>query len=97
MQTIGVITGDIISSTAIPLKHKSDLICTIKETAKAIGKLTDIKIEFFRGDSFQVLVYDATQSAYIAILLRSSIQLHTPDSASQKWDARIAIGIGSVS
>ena len=55
-----------------------------------------VKIEFFRGDSFQLLIDNPLEGLRIAVLLRAGLKKQTPSESNQQWDARLALGIGSV-
>ena len=51
--------------------------------------------DVYRGDSFQLLVRSAPSAAVVAILIRSKLIACSPKT-DQRWDARIAIGIGEM-
>lgn len=94
MDTKGVITGDIIQSTAIQTELRPVLLNTIRDLACELKYISPLKIELFRGDSFQLLVENPEKALKIAILLRAGLQWNTPVNSKGKWDARIAVGIG---
>lgn len=64
--------------------------------AADFAAITPVKIEMYRGDSFQVIVDNAEHTLAVAIALRAKLKAITPDGSSV-WDARVSIGIGSVS
>lgn len=97
MEIKGVITGDIINSTAIKPKWRQILLDSIREIAEELSVLTPLKLEFFRGDSFQLLVDKPEEALKVAVLLRAGLKSHTPMESKQLWDARIALGIGNIS
>ena len=93
MKTIGVITGDIINSTSIKPDDRKILFDSISKIAVDMQKISPLKIEFFRGDSIQILVENPVEVLKIAVLLRAGIRGLTPKGGSI-WDIRIAVGVG---
>lgn len=104
--TIAVITGDIVNSKAIKDDKRVLLLDSLKEAFTAINnKLIGEKeppFEIFRGDSFQAIIQKPEQALVVSMLLRSKIRSIQVDasnktkSAKNNFDARIAVGIGSV-
>lgn len=106
----GVITGDIVNSTSIPMNLRSELLHTINDIIFDIKEKlhneyetrhtneTDYQIsfEFYRGDSFQILVSRPERALEIAVLIRAGLRKSTPAGSHKKWDARLSIGIGTV-
>lgn len=93
----GVVTGDIIKSTDIQIEHRDLLLSTIKEAVKQWSPTNPLKIDFFRGDSFQMVIEHPEDTIKVAIFLRAALKAHTPKDSKNDWDARLSIGIGSVS
>ena len=93
MKIKGVITGDIVKSSKIKAEHKDTLISVINELKTDVSSISNIDIEFFRGDSFQILVKEVENTLLVAILLRAKLR---GSQLEIKCDARISIGIGSV-
>lgn len=58
--------------------------------------LTPVKLEMYRGDSFQVVVDKPEYALAIAIALRAKLKAETPDG-QKLWDARLAVGVGDIS
>lgn len=55
------------------------------------------KVEFFRGDSFQMII-DAPENAMkIAVLLRAGLRSCTPKECKKPWDVRLSLGVGTIS
>jgi len=83
---VGVITGDIINSSSLSEKSKSDL-------KKQLEVLTNnnpgiqLPLQFFRGDSFQ-LMCAAEKTASLAVLIQAVV-ISTAGTL-----ARISVGIG---
>jgi hypothetical protein len=100
MQIQGVITGDIVDSTKVESNKRTDLLLALKDTIADINQyIGSVNMEIYRGDSFQIIISEPLEALRIAILIRLGLQRKTPDenSRSQKWDARISLGIGDIS
>lgn len=92
----GVITADVIGSTKMNLQQRNALPETLDKLADELQKICPVRLEMYRGDSFQVLVEDYKKAPLIAVLLRLGL-IQKSQSDEQKIDARISIGIGGVS
>lgn len=97
MDIKGVITGDIVSSTSIKLEWREALLQKVHSIAEELHVISDLRIEFFRGDSFQIIVAQPEATQRIAVLLRAGLMANTPTTSDQPWDARLSVGIGEVS
>lgn len=97
MKTRGVITGDIVKSKSITSEWRSKLVGIIEETVSQYSLEHPLKIEFFRGDSFQIILEQPEAALQLAILIRAALKYKTPSEYKKLWDARMAIGIGTVS
>lgn len=97
MNIKGVITGDIVNSTTIEVDWRKQLTGFIQQIADELMVLSPLKIEFFRGDSFQLIVDKPEQTLKIAVLLRAGLKAKTPLESKKIWDARMAVGIGEIS
>lgn len=103
MQVQGVITGDIVDSTKVESNKRTELLSAIKDMTADINQYIDnsVKIEIYRGDSFQIIIPNPLEALRIAVLTRLGLQCRTPDTKNKKrqenWDARISLGIGSIS
>lgn len=113
---VAVITGDLINSRQIPVEKRKEIyaymVWSYSHFAIQRGWQDALKLEFFRGDSFQVLVENPEIALRVALFLRARLRSvygknnlqETPllskyeqKSGNKKmWDARIAIGIGDV-
>ena len=51
----------------------------------------------FRGDSFQAVIDSPENAMKIAVLLRAGLKGHTPKECKKPWDARLSIGVGTIS
>ena len=72
------------------------LLDTIQEIVHELEVLSPMRLEFFRGDSFQIVVDNPVETLKITVLLRAGLKCRTPKGSEQLWDARMAIGIGSI-
>lgn len=97
---LAVLTGDIIRSRDLPAKEKEAVLSVIKESPKILKQLPGsvLKIsafDVFRGDSFQVIVYQAEMVVAVSVMLRTLVKktVHKPLKALP--DIRIAAGIGT--
>lgn len=80
-----VITADIVNSTLV-----SD--DSLKKLRDRLGRVLDgYKYEFYRGDSFQVLMRDPAEALRVVMQVRTEAR-----KLSSKLDVRAAIGIGEV-
>lgn len=93
----GVITGDIIKSSAIQIEYRNCLLESIRKVVDELNVIEPLKIEFFRGDSFQMIINNPENAMLIAILLRAGIKSHTPKDCKKAWDARLSLGVGTIS
>jgi hypothetical protein len=87
-----VITGDIIKSRNI--KDKEKLVNVLQYIFDDLTSQFefDNPFDIYRGDSFQALIGQPKDSLRIATLIRLGLQMN-----GMRWDARIGIGIGTVS
>ena len=92
-----VITGDIIESSAIQVEYRSLLLESVHKIADEVSGIEPIKIEFFRGDSFQMVIDNPENAMKVAVLLRAGLKSHTPEECNKPWDARLSLGVGSIS
>jgi hypothetical protein len=99
-----VLTGDLESSTHMTADELEAVIRAIKHEAvllKKAGYVSDL--EFYRGDSFQVLVLQPEMALRAALVLKTSVNRMLPPGAKQKnrrkvvYDTAISIGLGEVS
>jgi hypothetical protein len=96
MSVQAVITGDVVDSTLIKPTWRSLLLPSIHEVADELKELSSLTIEFFRGDSFQIVIDKPEEAVKIAILLRAGLKSKTPQDSEQPWDVRLAVGIGTI-
>lgn len=92
----GVITGDLVNSTNIAAKWRQTVVNALHKCVTESQRLTSVKLEIYRGDSFQVVVEKPEYALLVAIALRAKLKSKTPDK-QEMWDARLAVGVGEVS
>jgi hypothetical protein len=87
-----VLTGDVVSSSAIKAKRREKLLKTIEQsTQKAALLLTDFRPEIFQGDSFQGYT---TVDPKFALRTSLYIIMHM---LSNEFGMRVSIGMGDIS
>ncbi|RHU30586.1 MULTISPECIES: hypothetical protein [Parabacteroides] len=94
MKIKGVITGDIIQSTHIDPANRSLLLDTINNIVHDTEKWGSIRLDIYRGDSFQIIINNPVKALRTVLLLRIGLQAKSPTSF--RWDARMALGIGTI-
>lgn len=97
MDRKGVITGDIVNSSALNVEAKKLLIGSIWQITDELKHLSPLDISVYRGDSFQIIVDKPEKTLQIAILIRAGLKGKTTETSEVLWDARISIGIGTIS
>jgi hypothetical protein len=110
--TRAVITGDIIQSTKIDSKGLYTLFQLLGTELKELNQKYEVKFEVFRGDSFQCLIKDPALSLRVALIIKTFIRslrlddllldglmnpIKNESKSNAMIDARMTIGIGSVS
>ena len=91
-----VITADIVNSTKIEEAHRYLLVDELDNIIQDLKRLSSLRCEMYRGDSFQVLVDDVKYCLEIAVLIRLGLKKSNL-LKNGKLDARMAIGVGEVS
>ena len=91
-----VITADIVNSTKIEETNRYLLVDELDNIIQDLKRLSSLRCEMYRGDSFQVLVDDVKYCLEIAVLIRLGLKKSNL-LKNRKLDARMAIGVGEVS
>lgn len=91
MNTIAVLTGDIVGSQQV--SDKPRLSRTLDEALMLLEKRFEARSDRYRGDGFQIAIGDPRDGVTAAVLLRAALIQHSP-SRQVMWDARIAVAIG---
>lgn len=91
----GVITGDIVRSTAIAAEWRNRLYDSLSDVINNHYGIGKDRFEIFRGDSFQIVVDDASQAIEVAVAVRLRLKAETP-KGDMPWDSRVSIGLGDI-
>jgi len=97
-----VLTGDVAGSSAAGGKGPSALPALMERAfarvAAALPGVPHGRFDVYRGDSFQCVLRDPRLALRAALILRCSLRSRSrPHSRRPALDARIAVGIGTVS
>jgi hypothetical protein len=90
MSIKAILTCDIVNSTKLTSAKEKKLIASIKEI------FLQNKIEFFRGDSFQVYIKEPENALVLSLLCRAAAMKLFKEQKAIVADIRISIGIGEV-
>ncbi len=91
MKTGAVLTADIVNSSLLSPKDLDSLKADIEQEFV----FSQPAVQFYRGDSFNVLV--STEKAMFEVAkLRAFARLKQPHKTKENVDIRIAIGIGQI-
>lgn len=95
MKIVGVITGDFVSSTKGDDMWRREMLSIVEDSVDVMRRhYGGLQLEFFRGDSFQILVEKPERALLVAVLIRAALCSHTFKTSPFIWDARMAVGIG---
>lgn len=98
-----VLTGDIVGSSRIPHEERNFFLSELKDlftrTAKIFPQIImAAPFEIYRGDSFQGVLDTPEYALKVALFLRARMKCGLrPGLGKYEMDARIALGIGTVS
>jgi hypothetical protein len=95
MEITGVITGDVINSTTIPLEQRQQLVESISKVMEKIKAVISLKYEIYRGDSIQVVVDEPGKAMLVGLLMKAGLKSYTPQTDIEPWNMRVSIGIGA--
>lgn len=96
MRIGAIITGDIVDSTKMVAEERNSMLGMLQSLPGLLLPMTKIDLEIFRGDSFQIRVWKSVDSLKAALAIRSHIRSFKFAKLNRQWDARLAIGIGTV-
>lgn len=97
IMTIGaIITGDIVDSTKMAAEERNSMLLMLQSLPELLSTFTKIELEIFRGDSFQIRVLDPIDSLKVALAIRAHIRSFKFAEHNRQWDARMALGIGTM-
>lgn len=96
MKKGAIITGDIVDSTKMTAIERDRMLIMLQSLPQLLAPITGIRLEIFRGDSFQIIIEDTKKSLRTAIAIRAHIRSYKFAENNRQWDARLAIGIGTL-
>lgn len=85
-----------VRSESIGLDKRDDLIKALRCAIEELQHQSPMKMEIYRGDSFQIIVDNPAKSLRIASMIRAYLIGDAPKDEKNGWDARISIGIGTI-
>ena len=95
MAVRAVLTGDLVNSTQLSpaslTRARRTLLASAEEIQGWDKAVVGAQAEFFRGDSWQLLLTKPQYFLRSAVFLRGSLR-----AVDDSWDTRIAIGLGRV-
>jgi hypothetical protein len=100
-KTYAVITGDIVDSSRFTGEERRHLLSYLKTAlatpAQILGNnVMAFPFDIHRGDSFQGVLQQPTEALKAAVIVRAALRSSIKTTLSNTIDARIAIGIGSI-
>lgn len=96
MKIGAIITGDIVDSSQMTVDERTSILRLLQSLPLLLSPLYKTNIEIFRGDSFQVKVADPSKVLRIALAIRAIIRANRFVGNNKQWDARLAIGVGTL-
>ena len=101
-QLYAVITGDIAKSSRFEGEARQNLLNVVKAAFAKMEAILGSEIiafpfEVFRGDSFQGVLKQPEKALAAAVIIRAFIRSSYKTTLKNAVDARIAIGIGTIS
>ena len=97
-----VLTGDIANSSRFKGNDRRKLLDLVKHSFAEVKNILGDDVmafpfEIFRGDSFQGVLQNPEEALRAAIIIRASIRAGFRVPLSGAADARIAVGVGTIS
>jgi len=97
-----VLTGDVAGSSRLEGEQRQKLVTVLKRSFSLVDEIlgnqvTAYPFEIFRGDSFQGVLNQPSQALKAAIIIRANIRRSFDTTLKNAFDARIAVGIGTIS
>ncbi|WP_423821751.1 hypothetical protein V5738_15625 [Salinisphaera sp. SPP-AMP-43] len=90
-ETVSVLTGDIVKSTALHAAQRDAVMAALEDTAGIIaGWPTAVRYERFRGDGWQLWLAEPKWTLRAALFARAGVR-----AACDRGDTRIAAGLGA--
>ncbi|SEN32032.1 hypothetical protein SAMN04487857_113148 [Pseudomonas sp. ok272] len=86
-----VLTGDLIHSQTVD--NTLAYIAGLETVLRTLERRYGADVETYRGDGFQLVLKQPEHVFHCALALRAALIAASP--SGERWDARLAIGIGS--
>lgn len=96
MNYVAIITGDIVDSTKMTAEERASMLQLLQSLPEWLFPTCKTNIEIFRGDSFQLKIVEPSKVLQIGLAIRAIIRANKFKVNNAQWDARIAIGIGTL-
>lgn len=96
MKNVAIITGDLVNSTKMTAEERTDMLQLLQSLPECMSPICKTNIEIFRGDGFQLKITEPNHALQIALAIRAIIRANKFKNNNGQWDARIAIGIGTL-
>ncbi|MDE6222769.1 MAG: SatD family protein [Muribaculaceae bacterium] len=97
MKIGAIITGDIIDSTALVAEQRELMLAALRELPAVLSAVdSNVSLEIFRGDSFQLHISDTPMALRAGVAIRAWLRSQILNSNGMVLDARLAIGIGKI-
>ena len=96
MKIGAIITGDIVDSTKMTKSERTAMLQLLQSLSERLSPLCKTNIEIFRGDRFRLKVTEITKTLQITLAIRAIIRANKFAGNNEQWDARLAIGIGTL-
>ncbi len=90
MQTVAVLSGDIVGSSELEPTVFRETLQALNVSLQGLKKRYAGRYEIFRGDAFQLLLQQADLAVECALTIRLALK------ATVNMDVRIGIGIGCI-
>lgn len=90
MAIAAVITADIVNSTRLTKPDEKKLLTALTQIFQ------DYKLEFYRGDSFQVYLKTPLEAFQLTLRARTMAMKLLPSASDHVFDVRASIGVGTV-
>ncbi|MDQ3394437.1 MAG: SatD family protein [Bacteroidota bacterium] len=95
-----VITADIVNSSQLKNEPRAKLLSVLREIFKKIEQMLPESVrtpfEIYRGDSFQGVLIDPAKALLACIIIKVYLRKSFETTLKKAWDARIALGIGTI-
>jgi hypothetical protein len=102
MKIYAVLTGDVAGSSRLEGEQRQKLLTVLKDSFSLVDEIIGkekvaFPFEIFRGDSFQGVLNEPASALRAAIIIRANIRRSFDTTLKNAFDARIAVGVGSIS